>query len=175
MPTSKKIFTVQNLTEKLKQAKSLILADYQGLNVAQMAELRRAIQKAGGEFEVVKNTLLYLASENSKLQTPSSRLQLKGPTAALWIYEENLAPLKALNDFIKENGLPKIKLGFWDDKQISPERIKELAHLPGLEELRAKLIGVIRSPALGLVNGLGWNLRQLTLVLREAQKKKSDN
>jgi len=111
MPNTKKIFTVQNLAEKFKQAKGLILTDYSGLSVSQINSLRNKIKKAGGEFEVVKNTLVCLAAKSSKLQASVS--QITGPTAALWLYEENLSPLKELSNFIKQTELPKIKFGFW--------------------------------------------------------------
>lgn len=165
MPTQRKIFTVQNLTQKLKDAKALILADYRGLNVAQMAELRREIKKAGGELEVVKNTLLNLAFRGGKWEIESGKLT--GPTAALWIYQEDPAPLKALDEFIQKTDLPKIKFGFWDGQLISIKRIKELASLPAMEELRGKLVSILRSPTSGLVNALEWNIRRLICVLRE--------
>lgn len=166
MPTSKKIFTVQNLTEKLKQAKSLVLTNYQGLNVSQMAELRQEIKKTGGEFEVVKNSLLNLAIKEGLPKTAIEASLLQGPTAVLWIYEENTTPLKTLDDFIKKTELPKVKLGFWNGEIMSGERLKELTHLPSLQELRAKLVGTLQSPPYRLANALNWNLRKLILVLK---------
>jgi len=164
MPTTKKIFAVQNLAEKFKQAKGLILADYSGLNVGQMNELRREVKKAGGEFEVVKNTLLRLAAESSKLQVPGSKLS--GPTVALWIYQEDFSPLKVLDSFIKRSGLPKIKFGFWQGEEISLERISQLANLPGLSELQAKLVSLLQSPSSCLIWALNSNLAKLVFILR---------
>lgn len=171
MPTSKKIFTVQNLTEKFKESKGLVLADYCGLDVGQMNELRRAIKKAGGEFEVVKNTLLRLASENYQL--PITNCQLQGPTAALWVYEEDTAPLKALDQFIAKASLPKIKSAFWNGELISIERVRELANLPSLNELKAKLVGTLQSPTHGLINALEWNMQKIVLVLNAKIKKQN--
>lgn len=164
MKKSEKIFTVQNLAEKLKQAKALILADYSGLKVDQINSLRREIKKAGGEFEVVKNTLLRLALTNS--QSEAINQFLTGPTAALWLYTDNLGPLKTLNDFIKKNALPKIKFGFWDRELISMEKIIQLANLPGPDQLRAKFIGLLQSPLYRLANSLNWNLGKLVYVLK---------
>jgi len=164
MVPQRKIFTVENLVAKLKQAKSLILTDYQGLDVAQMTELRREVKQAGGEFEVVKNTLLQLAAKEANFQLSDSALT--GPTAALWIYQEDPAPLKVLESFIKKTELPKIKFGFWNGQLLSSEKIKELAALPGLAELRAKLVGRLQSPPFGLVNALSWNLKKLVFILR---------
>ena len=175
MSTSKKIFAVQNLTEKLKQAKGLVLLNYQGLDVSQMTDLRQEVKKAGGEFEVVKNTLFRLATENEELEGLPRGLDkvetLRGPTAALWIYEDNPAPLRAMQNFIKKSGLPKIKIGFWGERSLSLEQIQELANLPGLKALRAKLVGVLQSPTYGLVNSLGWNIKKLILGLKTLSTK----
>jgi len=173
MPTQRKIFTVQNLAEKLKQAKAFVLTDYSGLDVAQINELRREVKKSGGEFEVVKNTLLRLAAKTG-LPRIRQLTDLRGPTAALWLYSEDLTPLKALSNFIQKTELPKIsgacsfriKLGFWQEEMISPERIKELMTLPSLTELQAKLINTLKSPTFGLVNSLNWNIQKLVFILK---------
>jgi len=164
MPNTKKIFTVQNLAEKIKQAKGIVLTDYSGLNVSQINDLRKEIKKAGGEFEVVKNNLIRLAAQNS--QSPTDDWQLTGPTAALWIYNQDLSPLKILNNFIKQNELPKIKFGFWEGEKISEEKINQLANLPGMDQLRAQLLASLQSPTFRLANTLSWNLKKLILVLK---------
>jgi len=164
MAKTKKIFTVQNLAEKFKQAKGVVLTDYSGLNVSQINDLRKEIKKAGGEFEVVKNTLICLAAESSKFQAPSSKLT--GPTAALWIYSEDFSPLKILDNFIRQNELPKIKFGFWEGEEIGKERISELANLPGIDQLRGQLLAFLQSPTSRLANALSWNLKKLILVLK---------
>jgi len=164
MPNTKKIFTVQNLAEKFKQAKGLVLTNYSGLNVSQINDLRKEIKKAGGEFEVVKNNLIRLATQDSQL--PTTDWQLTGPTAALWIYNQDLSPLKILNNFIKQTELPKIKFGFWEGEKISEEKISQLANLPGIDQLRAQLLASLQSPTFRLANALSWNLKKLILVLK---------
>ena len=158
------MFTVDNLTEKFKQAKSLIFADYSGLKVNQINKLRQEIKKAGGEFEVIKNTLLSKASQGGKWQIENE--QLKGPTAALWIYNDDISPLKILDKFIKKNELPKIKLGFWGKESLDAEKIIQLANLPGLEELRAQLTGFLKSPLSRLTTNLKGNLLKLLYLLK---------
>jgi len=170
MANTKKIFTVQNLAEKLRQAKGLILTDYSGLNVGQINKLRGEIKKAGGEFEVVKNTLLCLAAESSKFQSASWRTSSKlvGPTAALWIYAEEFSPLKVLEDFRRQTELPKIKFGFWEGEEIGLERIRELASLPSLAELQTKLITILHSPTSCFVWMLNTNIAKLIFILKSA-------
>jgi len=165
MPTTKKIFAVQNLAEKFKQAKGVILADYSGLNVSQMNELRREIKKAGGEFEVVKNSLFLLATKTDLPLVSLSGI-LRGPTVALWLYQEDFSPLKALDNFIKRSELPKIKFGFWQGEEISLERISQLANLPGLSELQTRLVSLLQSPSSRLVWALNSNLAKLVFILK---------
>jgi large subunit ribosomal protein L10 len=164
MPNTKKIFIVQNLTEKFNQARGLIFTDYSGLEVPQINDLRKNIKKAGGEFEVVKNNLIRLAAQNCRLST--NDWQLTGPTAILWIYNQNLSPIKILNNFIKQNELPKIKFGFWEGEKIDEKRINELANLPGVDQLRGQLLAFLTSPTFRLTNALSWNLKKLILVLK---------
>lgn len=164
MPTQRKIFTVQNLTEKIKKTKTLLLADYRGLTVSQMADLRSKIKKAGGELKVVKNRLFSRAAKEAKVKV--SEEALEGPTAVLWAGENEIETIKALHLFSQEAGLPKIKFGLFQGEPVSLEKIKTIAQLPGLEALRAKLVGLLHSPPSGLVNVLSGNLRNLVLVLK---------
>ena len=164
MKKSQKIFTVDNLSEKLKQAKSLIFADYSGLKVGEINKLRQENKKAGGEFEVIKNTLLTKASQGHEWQIESE--QLKGPTVALWIYNDDISPLKILDKFIKKNELPKIKFGFWNKEMMNEEKIIQLANLPSIEELRAKFIGSLKSPLYQLTTNLNSNVLKLLYLLK---------
>lgn len=164
MPTSKKIFTVQNLTQKLKDTKALVLADYRGLSVSQMADLRAQVKKAGGELEVVKNRLLGRAAKEAKVAIADE--VLTGPTAALWAWEDELEPLKALYDFAQKTGLPEIKFGFFEGKALSLERIKELASLPTMEELKTRLVRTLQSPTFKLTHALNWNVQKLVYILK---------
>lgn len=169
MPKPDKIYTVQNLVEKLKQAKAVVLADYHGLNVSQLAKLRQEVKKAGGEFEVVKNTLLNRAAEETKIKIDPE--VLRGPTAVLWAYKDQIAPMKALMNFVKVNNLPKIKFGLLERAATSIERIKQLASLPTKKELKAKLVGTLQSPIYGLNNALSWNIKKLILGLKTLSTK----
>lgn len=166
MPTAKKILNVQNLAEKFKNAVGIILSDYSGLKVNQISELRREIKKTGAEFEVVKNSLLALAAKAGLPRKFAEGESLRGPTAALWIYQEDFSPLKALDTFIKKTELPKIKLGFWQGESITIERIKELASLPSLEQLQAKLVGTLQSPLFRLQHSLSGNLGKLIMIIK---------
>lgn len=170
MANKKKVETVEKLSAKIKKAKGLILSDYTGLKVSQISELRGETRRAGGEYEVVKNSLLKkAAAERLKI----ADLTLTGPTAALWLYEEDFTPLKAFYEFIKKTGLPKIKLGFWGDEIIGSEQIKELANLPGLQELRAGFTGRLKYPLLRFRQTLEGNTRKLLFILKAVAENKN--
>jgi large subunit ribosomal protein L10 len=164
MPTQRKIYTVQNLTQKLKDAKSLVLADYRGLSVEQINQLRRQAKAVGGELQVVKNRLLKIAAGQAKVNLEDQALT--GPTVALWAWENELSPLKVLAQFQQEFGLPLPKIGIFAGETVSGEEIGRLAKIPSQDQLQVKLVGALSSPTFRLVNALEWSLRKLVYVLR---------
>ncbi len=164
MKKTEKILAVQDLTERLKTAKSLVLTDYRGLNVAQIQGLRTLVEKAGGEFMVVKNTLLAMSMKNADLPIPEE--SLKGPTAIALAFEDELAPIKAVNDFVKTAGLPFFKSGLWQRELITADEVKNLANLPGRNELLAKLVGILSGDSFRLVNVLSVNQQKLIYILK---------
>ena len=164
MPSPKKIFAVDNLVEKLKQAQALILTDYRGLNTPQINDLRQKVKKSGAEYEIIKNTLLNLATKQGQLKIDPDKLT--GPTAALWIYEEDPTALKALTAFIAQNEKPEIKIGFWAGEAIDSERVNQLARLPGLDQLRLMFTASLKSPTARLTQVLSANLHKLILILK---------
>jgi large subunit ribosomal protein L10 len=172
MKKQEKIYQVQNLEEKIKQAKAIAFASYQGLTVEQITSLRKEIKKNGGELEVTKNTLLTRAFENNGLKFEQ---ELSGPNAVIWAYEDEVSPFKVLFDFSKENEALKIKNGFLGKEAIDLEKLTHLASLPSMDELRAKVVGGLISPIAGLHNNLRSNLLKLLLTLKSAQEKKSAN
>lgn len=166
MVPQRKIFTVQNLTQKLKDAKALVLTDYRGLSVSQMTDLRSQVQKAGGEVEVVKNRLLGRAAKEARVKIADEALT--GPTAVCWAWENEIGPIKALHQFALNTGLPKIKFGIFAGKITPLERIVQLASLPTMEELKRRLVVILQSPTFGLVNALNWNAKKLIYILRNS-------
>ena len=180
MVNQKKSQIVEELTEKLKKAKSFVLADYSGLPVSQQQELRSQIKAAGGEFTVAKNTLLKLAFQNSQFPiSPGStedprqsrdNFQLEGPTAILFSYEDEIAAIKVLVNFSKEFELPKIKAGFFEGEIIEKEAIFALAEIPGKKELQAQLVYTINSPISRLVNVLSSDIRKLIFIISNLKR-----
>lgn len=172
-----KIEAVQNLAEKIKQAKSLVLVDFSNLSVPLQNKLRQTVVEAGGEFRVVKNNLFKLAFKKGKTGLSDRQAglspdfdfekieNLRGPTAALFSLKDELAPLKVLVQFIKDYQLPRLKFGFFEGQLIDKEKIETLAKIPNQEVLITQTISLINSPLSGLVSGLQSNLNQLVGVL----------
>lgn len=171
MKKQEKIFTVQNLAEKLKDVKMVTLADYRGLTVSQMGQIRDLVRKDGGEITVIKNTLLKRALQEAGL-LPADKdltdedLGLTGPTAVVIAYEDELAPLKAIANFSKINGLPTFKIGILEGQLIAKEDIERLSRLPDKQDLQIKLVGLLSSPAFRLVQVLSANQGKLLYILK---------
>ncbi|MBA4542368.1 50S ribosomal protein L10 [Thermoactinomyces daqus] len=135
---------VDEIAGKLEKSKSTIVADYRGLNVKQMNELRKQLREAGIEFQVLKNTLTRRAAE--KVNLTELNEHLIGPTAIAFSYEDVVAPAKVLHTFAKENKALEIKGGLVEGKAVSLDEIKALAELPSREGLLSMLLSVLQAP-----------------------------
>lgn len=129
---------------KLNESSSTIVADYRGLNVAQVTELRKQLREAGVEFQVLKNSIVRRATEGTDLESLSSILT--GPTAVAFSKEDAVAPAKILNSFAKANDALKLKGGVVEGKVVSVEEVKALAELPSREGLLSMLLSVLQAP-----------------------------
>lgn len=175
MPTQRKIDTVTTLKDKLARSKAFFFADYQGLTHQQLEQLKRALKKVQGEFVVVKNTLLKLALENSKIQITNVKelgSALKNPTAALFAFGDEIATVKELAVFMKNTQLPKIKIGLFAGSLTTEADFQRVASLPNREILLAILAYRLKSPLHGLHYALSWNLQRLAVVLNNIKNKK---
>ena len=162
MATQRKINTVNELTEKVSRAKSIVFTDYRGLKHKQMEELRRALKKAEGEIVVSKNRLMKRAL-GDKAESVSA--ELSEATAALFSYADEVAALKEFTKFIKAAGLGKTKGGLMGNVVLSPEEVERLSKLPGREALLGKLVGQLNAPIQSLHYALQWNINKLVWAL----------
>ena len=163
MPAQKRIERLQKLTERLKEASSFVLLNYQGLTHRQLATLRAKLKKVGSVLMVTKNTLLERAIKDSSYSLPSP---LSGPTATLFIGGDPIAPLKALKEFQDEFSLPKIKIGILEGRFAEKEKILKLAHLGSKEALVTQLVLGLKSPSQRLIFSLKGNLQKLIFILK---------
>jgi len=167
MKKQEKFFAVLDLSQRLKEAKSVVLINHQGLTALTLSQLRNLVKKSGGQLLVVKNTLLKIAAQKSGLPEDFfSSKSLKEPTAIVLAYEDEIAPLKVVFNFSKNQGLPKIKSGFFADRLLSKEEIEQLSVLPDRQVLIGKLINVLSSPLGMIIKVLSGNQEKLILILK---------
>ncbi|MHB1628262.1 MAG: 50S ribosomal protein L10, partial [Bacilli bacterium] len=135
---------VNEIASKLSQSKSTIIADYRGLTVAEITELRKNLRASGVEFRVLKNTLTRRATAQS--ETQALDVYLKGPTAVAFGLGDLVAPAKVLNDFAAKHKALEIKGGLVEGRLIDAEGVKGLAVLPSRDGLLSMLLSVLQAP-----------------------------
>ncbi len=163
---------VEELKDKFNQAKAMIIADYKGLNVEDMTELRRQLREAGVEFKVVKNTLAIIAAEEAGVEKVDE--YFVGPTAIAFGIEDVVSPAKVLVDYAKGNNNLEIKAGTLEGKLISSEKLKALAEIPTREVLLGQVLAGMQAPITGLVRVLNGNISGLVRVLNSIREQKAN-
>lgn len=177
MPSTKNEQQLAELKAALKNSKAVILADYSGMPVNKQTALRKAIKEAGGTFTVAKNTLLKLAitENNTKELSEEAQKAFEGPTAILLTpIDDPVSPAKALVNFIKENELPVLKIGFMDGQVLSVEEVTNLSQLPDREQLLGMLVGQLNAPISGFAQVLRANLQNLVYALSAIKDQKAE-
>ncbi|MGH7752206.1 MAG: 50S ribosomal protein L10 [Gemmatimonadales bacterium] len=162
---------VTRLTDKVRQASSIYLADFTGLNVARMTDLRRRLRSVDVEFVIVKNTLATRALEAATVQGLDTHLA--GPTA-LVLAKDPVAAAKVLSDFAKEFERPAIKVGLMDGKPLTPADVKRLASLPSRAQLLSQLASSLHAPLAGFAGALQGLLQNLVGALEALRAQRSD-
>lgn len=151
----KKDEILQELVDKFGRSKSTVFADYRGLDVASISELRNELRKGDAEMKVAKKTLIKLAAKDTVGELDKSVME--GPVVATFSYEDPLSGIQILYKFSKKNENIKLLGGIVDGKMVGPDVIQQYAKLPSREELLAKLVGSMMSPLSGFV-GIGNSL-----------------
>jgi len=171
MARPEKEAVVKELTDKFSSAKSLVITDYLGLNVAEMTELRKQLREAGVEFKVVKNTLATIAANEVEMNNMTEFFS--GPTAIAFGEDDAVSPAKILVDFAKDHEVVEIKAGLLDGELISKDKVNSLAEIPSREVLLAQAFAGMKAPLNGLVNVLQGNIRGLVQVLGQIKDQKA--
>jgi large subunit ribosomal protein L10 len=167
VPTQEKIESVEELKKRLTGVKTVLLAEYRGLTVAQLNDLRKQLRSVSAEYKVVKNRLAKLALAP---ELEGVKGLLKGPTGMVISRDDPVAVAKALHTFAKTNQALVIKAGFVEGQMLEPAGLKALADLPSKEALRAQLVGALSGPLAQLVGLLQAPHRELAYVLSQRGK-----
>jgi large subunit ribosomal protein L10 len=148
---------------RLNSSPFFIVVDYTGLRVGPMTELRKRLNKAGAEIHVVKNTIFRIAAKEAGVAELGA---LTGQVAVVTGQKDVSAAAKVLKTFASEFEKPKARFGFLNNQRLEPAALNELAELPPLEVLRAKLLGLLNTPATRLAALLNTPASQLARVLQ---------
>jgi len=154
---------VDALAEQLSRAALTVLADYRGLNVAEMTALRRRLREVDAEFHVAKNTLIRRAAE--RLGYAALVPYLVGPTGLAFGYGEAPALAKTITEYARTSRILTVKAAVLGDQVLPPEELNRLAELPSRSELLARVVGGFQAPLYSLVAVLSGTLRSLVAVL----------
>jgi large subunit ribosomal protein L10 len=144
MNREQKIHWVDDVRSSTEGSEIMLVTHYKGLNVAQISALRNKVRAAGASFKVTKNSLMKRAIAGTHYEPLSKHFA--GPTAIAYATDP-VAIAKVITDFSKENEKLVILAGVFGDTIMDEKYIAELAKLPSLDELRAKIISLIKTPA----------------------------
>lgn len=145
MPTPRKVAMLAEIQDRMSRASIAISADYRGLTVAQITDLRRALRPSGAEVKVVKNTLAAMAAKAAGREEMAELV--KGPTALTLGYDDPIAPVKAFTEHLRARRLTVDILGGWmEGKVLSRAEVESLATMPSKEQMLADFIGKMQSP-----------------------------
>jgi large subunit ribosomal protein L10 len=142
---------VAELTERLRTTDTLLVADYRGLTMPQIDELRTKLLEHGARFAVVKNTLTRRAAEAAGNDTLLALLE--GPTAIAFLESggDPVAVAKALVDAARETRVLEVRGGLLEGRPVEPSEIESLAKLPPLDVLRGQVLGAITAPLTAII------------------------
>ncbi len=152
-----------------KRSQAVILVEYTGAAMKDMDAIRAKIRESGGEFHVVKNTLVRRVFKDQGMDVPEEYLLRS--TAISFAFADPAATAKALSDATKNMNFVSVKGGFMAGQRLGPAQVKALAELPPLPVVRAQLLGVLLAPAGKLVRTIAEPARGLAAVIKAYSEK----
>lgn len=163
---------ISEVTEKIKDSKALVFANFKGVSVKNITTIRKELRKSGSSWQVMKKTLLNIALKNAGVEVDARALE--GQVGVAFSHDE-VAAAKTIADFQKSNKDVTITIegGALGNKALSASEVKALAKLPSQDELRAQLVGTLQAPISSFVRVLGGNLSGLVQVLKAIEGKKA--
>jgi large subunit ribosomal protein L10 len=165
---SEKQKDLENLKTALGTVSTVILSTFQGIKVDEDTRLRRAVETAGGKYEVVKNTLAELAAAGTKAEPVLKGLT--GTNSIAYTTADPVALAKALTKFAKDVPAYQFKAGVVEGRVVSILEIQQLSKLPSKDELISKIMFLVNSPAQRLASTVAAVSRNLAVVVNEAVK-----
>ena len=168
MNKEKKQSYIKEMSTQFDKSEAVIVAHYQGLTVKQLDDLRKQMRKHGIIFKVTKNRITKLAIEKTKCKDLSNLFT--GPTAVA-LSEDAITSAKILTKFSKDHENLKILGGIMGNDILDVAGVQNVASLPSLEEARAKIVGILRSPAQKIASILLAPAQKIAILSLEKSKK----
>ena len=159
---------ITEMTANFENSEAVLVTHYQGLTVKQLDELRKQMRKQGIQFKITKNRITKLALEKTKCKDLANLFT--GPTAVA-LSKDAISTAKILTKFSKENNNLKILGGIMGKEILDVAAVANVATLPTLDEARAKIIGILRSPAQKIVSILLAPASKIAILALEKSKK----
>jgi len=163
MNRTEKEEVIGELHAKMAKARAAIVAEPKGLDVETVTALRKKLRDAKIEYRVVKNTLAARAAKGTPVEVVADKFV--GPTALVMSYDDVVAPAKLLAEFMKDRDNFAIRTAVVEGKIVDAKGVAALAKLPGINELRAQILGMITQPATKIARIVGTPAQQLARVL----------
>ena len=161
---------LDEIREKLKDYPNMIVADYRGLTVEQITNLRGKLREKEFNFQVLKNTLLTIALSETGLQESDTTDVLSGPTGIVWCQDDPVTPAKILADFSKEFNALELKGALVDGQMVDQAGVIALSKLPTRDQIMGQIVGGIQGPMVKLAqcfNGLNTKLAGLLSAYKD--------
>ena len=168
MNKEKKQEYIKEMTTQFDKSEAVIVTHYQGLTVNQLDDLRKKMREHGIQFKITKNRITKLALEKTRCKDLSNLFT--GPTAVA-LSEDAVTSAKILTNFSKENQNLKILGGIMGNDILDVVGVKNVATLPSLDEARAKIVGILRSPAQKIASILLAPASKIAILALEKSKK----
>jgi large subunit ribosomal protein L10 len=161
---------VEELAARMREAPAMIVTDYRGLTVTQVADVRRSLVDAGATFHVAKNTLAKIAA--TQAERPDLIALLEGPTAIAFVAADPAATAKKLSELARQTRILQVRGAVMDGLTLSADDVRALGELPPKDVLQAQVVGAIAGPLQTAYNVLAAPLREFLVVLDQYIQKK---
>lgn len=161
---------VSDLKDKLEQAHSVVIADYRGLTVKEVTELRALLRKKGVELKVVKNTLIKRAADENGVEGLDSYLE--GTNVWAFSMEDAVSAAKIMKDYAKTHPKLVLKGGILEKKAFDAQKVVDLADLPSREVLLGQFAGLLQSPIVAFATVVQGPIRKVAYALEAVRASK---
>ena len=171
MPTAQKIAVVEEYTEKFKDAKCVYIAEYSGIDVATVTDVRKKFRDQNIEYKVLKNRLAKRSLHNAGISDLDDHLT--GVNTFVIGYDDPVAPAKIFEDFNKKTEILRLKAVLFEGKVFDAEEAKNISKLPSREALLAQFVGLIQSPMTKFAATLNAPMQKFVGVLNSLKDTKA--